>query len=319
MLHRLASPASVRYRLPMDQIPIVDTHQHLWDLDLLSLPWLEAAPQLARHHRIDYYQSEAEGHGVAKAVYMEVDVDPLDRPRERDLIGELCRRPDVPTVAGVFGATPGDAGFPATLQALAEAPHAKGARLVLQPPDRPRGFCLQEQFVADVRRLGASGLLFDVCIRPSELSDAAELARRCADTTLILDHCGNADPYIVAGTGGNPDDPTYGHGRQQWLDDIQALGWIANVVCKISGGGGARRSRLERGRPGAGGRPLHRLFRRGSNRVRQRLAGVHLRLQPGRVDHRAARDRQPPLRTPAAQADARERRTHLRTRVAGCS
>ena len=219
----------------MDQIPIVDTHQHLWDLDLLSLPWLQEAPQLAKHHRIDDYLRAAEGHGVARAVYMEVDVAPADRARERDLISELCRRPEVPTAAAVFGATPGGEDFAATARALAENPYARGARVVLQAADRPRGFCLQEQFVADVRALGANGLLFDVCIRPAELSDAAELARRCAEMTLILDHCGNADPGIVAGTGGNPDDPTYGHGREQWLDDVQALGALPNVVCKISG------------------------------------------------------------------------------------
>lgn len=219
----------------MDQIPIVDTHQHLWDLDLLSLPWLQEAPQLAKHHRIDDYLRAAAGHGVAQAVYMEVDVAPADRARERDLISELCRRPGVPTAAAVFGATPGGADFAATARALEENPCARGARLVLQSAGRPRGFCLQEQFVADVRALGASGLLFDVCIRPAELSDAAELARRCADMTLILDHCGNADPGIVAGNGGNPGDPTYGHGREQWLDDVQTLGAIPNVVCKISG------------------------------------------------------------------------------------
>ena len=219
----------------MDQIPIVDTHQHLWDLDRLSLPWLKDAPQLARHRRIDDYLREADGHGVTKAVYMEVDVDPVDRPLERDLISELCRRPEVPTAAAVFGATPGGEGFAATAQALADNPYARGARVVLQAADRPRGFCLQEQFVADVRALGARGLLFDVCIRPAELRDAAELARRCAEMTLILDHCGNADPGIVAGAGGNPDDPTYGHGRGQWLDDVQALGALSNVVCKISG------------------------------------------------------------------------------------
>ena len=39
----------------------------------------------------------------------------------------------------------------------------------------------------------------------------------------------------MAGTGGNPDDPTYGHGREQWLDDMQVLGSLPNVVCKISG------------------------------------------------------------------------------------
>lgn len=219
----------------MDQIPIVDTHQHLWDLDLLSLPWLKEAPQLARHHRIDDYLREAEGHGVAQAVYMEVDVAPADRPRERELISELCRRADVPTAAAVFGATPGGDGFAATAQALAENPCARGARLVLQSAHRPRGYCLQEPFVADVRALGAGGLLFDVCIRPAELADAAELAWRCAEMTLILDHCGNADPQVVAGTGGKPDDATYGHGREQWLDDMHTLGSLANVVCKISG------------------------------------------------------------------------------------
>ena len=219
----------------MDQIPIVDTHQHLWDLDLLSLPWLKEAPQLARHHRIDDYLREADGLGVAQAVYMEVDVAPADRPRERELISELCRRADAPTAAAVFGATPGGDGFAATAQALAENTCARGARLVLQSAHRPRGYCLQEPFVADVRALGASGLLFDVCIRPAELADAVELARRCAEMTLILDHCGNADPHIVAGTGGKPDDATYGHGREQWLDEMHTLGSLANVVCKISG------------------------------------------------------------------------------------
>ena len=74
--YRLAPMAAVRYVLAMNQIPIVDTHQHLWDIDLLNLPWLDEAPQLARHHRIDDYLREVAGHGVARAVYMEVDVAP---------------------------------------------------------------------------------------------------------------------------------------------------------------------------------------------------------------------------------------------------
>ena len=53
--------------------------------------------------------------------------------------------------------------------------------------------------------------------------------------TFILDHCGNADPHIVAGNGGNPDDPVYGHTREQWMEGIQTVGAVSNVVCKISG------------------------------------------------------------------------------------
>ena len=235
MVYRLAPMAAVRYVLAMNQIPIVDTHQHLWDLDLLNLPWLGEAPQLARHHRIDDYLREVAGHGVAKAVYMEVDVAPDDRPRERELITALCRDPGAPTSGAVFGATPGSVEFPATVDALAANPYAKGARLVLHPPNLPGDYCLRDAFVDDVRKLGANGLLFDICIRPTDLASAAELARRCAGMTFILDHCGNADPHIVAGNGGNPDDPVYGHTREQWLEGMQTVGALPNVVCKISG------------------------------------------------------------------------------------
>jgi L-fuconolactonase len=219
----------------MDQIPIVDTHQHLWDLDQLDLPWLEEAPQLARNHRIDDYLREVAGHGVAKAVYMEVDVAPSERPREREVITALCRDPEAPTCGAVFGASPGSVEFPATVKALAANSFAKGARLVLHPPNLAADHCLQDGFVNGVRRLGANGLMFDVCIRPTALPQAAELARRCPGTTLIIDHCGNADPHIVAGNGGNPDDPTYGHTREQWLEGMQAVAAQPNTVCKISG------------------------------------------------------------------------------------
>ena len=235
MVYRLAPMTAVRYRLAMNRIPIVDTHQHLWDLDLLNLPWLDEAPQLARHHRIDDYLREVEGHGVARAVYMEVDVAPDERPRERELISALCRDPGAPTCGAVFGATPGSVEFPAIVDALAANPYAKGARLVLHPPNLPGDHCLQDAFVDDVRKLGANGLMFDICIRPTALSSAAELARRCPGMTFILDHCGNADPHIVAGNGGNPDDPVYGHTREQWMEGIQTVGAVSNVVCKISG------------------------------------------------------------------------------------
>ena len=31
-------------------MPIIDTHQHLWDLDRFKLPWLKTAPQLAKSY-----------------------------------------------------------------------------------------------------------------------------------------------------------------------------------------------------------------------------------------------------------------------------
>lgn len=45
----------------------------------------------------------------------------------------------------------------------------------------------------------------------------------------------HADPHIVAGNGGNPEDAVYGHTREQWLEGMQGAGALPNVVCKISG------------------------------------------------------------------------------------
>ena len=80
--------------------------------------------------------------------------------------------------------------------------------------------------------------LFDLCIRPAELPDAVELCRQVPETTFVLDHCGNPDPCIVNGER-QPDssspDTTFFHTRTSWLDAIQTLGKLENVVCKISG------------------------------------------------------------------------------------
>jgi predicted TIM-barrel fold metal-dependent hydrolase len=223
-------------RTPEGLIPIVDTHQHLWDLDLLSPPWLSQTPEvLQQSYTIDTYLREARGTGIERAVYMEVDVAASDRPRERELVAELCLRPEVPTAAAVFSGSVDATGFASELAAIRQQESCRGIRHLLHPPTIAPGTLLSERFAAGLALLADAGLLFDICIRPRELADAVEVARRCPRNTLILDHCGNADPYIVAGTGGNPDDPTYGHGREQWLDDMQVLGSLPNVVCKISG------------------------------------------------------------------------------------
>src|SRR5262249_24454600 len=55
-------------------VPIVDTHQHLWDLSRIRLPWLEGAKPLAKSFLMADYLKAAEGLGIVKTVYMEVDV-----------------------------------------------------------------------------------------------------------------------------------------------------------------------------------------------------------------------------------------------------
>src|SRR5687767_12176178 len=85
-----------------EQIPLVDTHQHLWDLAKFTLPWLKENPKLAKSFVTKDYLEAAEGLGVAKAVYMEVDVDPKQQLAEAAYVTDVCKEPKNLTVAAVI-------------------------------------------------------------------------------------------------------------------------------------------------------------------------------------------------------------------------
>ena len=59
---------------------------------------------------------------------------------------------------------------------------------VLHVDSAPQGLCLGEQYVKSVQLLGSLGKSFDLCMRPTELSDGASLADKAPDTRLIVDH-----------------------------------------------------------------------------------------------------------------------------------
>ena len=218
-------------------LPMVDTHQHLWDMAQFSLPWLagDGMDLLRRNHLMSDYLSAAEGAGIAKTIYMEVDVDPQQRVAEADFVSDLCANGDNPMVGAVIGGSPGEEGFRRYIGNVKGNEYIKGVRLVLHVPEAEQGRCLQAAFVKDVQFLGENGLSFDLCLRPGELADAVGLVNQCPDTRFIVDHCGNADVQIVSGqTEHDPANP-YSHGKEQWQRDMDALGACENVSCKISG------------------------------------------------------------------------------------
>lgn len=215
--------------------PIVDTHQHLWNLDAFRLPWLADAPALARTFSTADYLEATAGLGVVKAVYMEVDVAPEQQAAEAEAIIKLCAESDTPTVAAVISGRPAEPGFEGYIRRFAAYPAVVGVRQVLHVPEAPPGLCLTPQYVRNVQLLGELGLSFDICMRPAELVDAVELAAQCLDTRFVIDHCGNGDPYIIAGSEAeNPKGP-FAHTQEGWMEDMEALASLPNTICKISG------------------------------------------------------------------------------------
>lgn len=201
-------------------IPIVDCHQHLWDLSQFRLRWLPRDGPLAKSHTMADYLREAEGLNIVKTLYMEVDVAPEQRDAEAEYVFDLCARDDNPMVGAVIRGDPSADDFPAFLSRLKGNKYLKGVRQVLHG-GMPRRYCLQQKFIEGCRLLGKLGLRFDICIRAEELLDAAILVDRCPDTQFVLDHCGNANVQ-------SPD-------RSAWKRDIAMVAKKKNVVCKISG------------------------------------------------------------------------------------
>ena len=213
-------PAPSRADEPVT-MPIVDTHQHLWDLSRFKLPWLEGAPKLDRSFLMEDYRRATEGLNVVKSVYMEVDVEPSQQAAEADYVLDLIRRGGTPMVGAVISGRPASEGFAAYLARFKDRPAIKGLRQVLHAAETPPGYCLDKRFVDGIRLLGRKGLSFDLCMRPAELGDAAKLIDACPDTAFILDHCGNASVRTKDLSG--------------WKADIGRIAGRKNVVCKVSG------------------------------------------------------------------------------------
>ncbi len=213
-------------------IPKVDTHQHLWDLKKLAPPWLSSAPKvLAQSYVTDDYIEATRGLNIVKSVYMEVDVAVADQNKEAAQVIELSQSDKHPTCAAIISGRPNSPTFEKYIKQHAGSKYIRGVRQVLQVDSAERGLCLEKQFVKSVQLLGNLGKNFDLCMRPTELGDAAKLAQQCPDTRLVLDHCGNADPKAFMPSSG--EEPW--HTVDEWKRGLATFAKHKNAYCKISG------------------------------------------------------------------------------------
>jgi predicted TIM-barrel fold metal-dependent hydrolase len=210
--------------------PIVDTHQHLWDLRKFTLAWQKEHPSLAKNFLMEDYvkvNDELARVGketpakVVRTVYMEVDVLPEQQQAEVNYVTAICKGGGTPMVAAVVSGRPASDGFAKYIAQFKENKYIKGVRQVIHNKDIPAGYCLDKKFITGIQRLGEHGLSFDICIRAAELPDAGKLVDACPDTRFILDHCGNADVQAKD--------------RSQWKRDITDLAKRKNLICKVSG------------------------------------------------------------------------------------
>src|SRR5258708_1335390 len=199
------------------ELPIIDTHQHLWDPKKFRLNWIRKGDLLDRSYLPADYEAARKGLNIVGAVYLEVDVDPSQQQAEADSVTALCKKADTPTRAAVISGRPASDSFAKYIRPFKGSPYVKGLRQVLHGSGTPAGYCLEKPFVRGIQLLGELGLHFELCMRHADLPDAIKLVDACKDTRFVLDHCGNPD--LVK--------------HEKWKKDIAALARRKNVVGKV--------------------------------------------------------------------------------------
>ena len=222
----------------MPALPVIDAHQHFWDLSCHDHPWLRPGGRIPFRYG-DYgaicrtylpadYRADTIGHGVVGTVHMEAEIARGEAVEEsRWLLGLAAREglplacvaqahlddPDVSTVLAAQAACINVRGVrhkPAAARSSADA--RRGAPGSMDDPAWRRGYAL-------LRRHGFS---FDLQTPWWHADAAATLAADFPDTPLVVNHT-----FL-------PSDRTP-EGLRGWRAALERVARQPNVVLKISG------------------------------------------------------------------------------------
>jgi L-fuconolactonase len=206
--------------IAVPDLPIVDTHVHLWDPARFRIPWVDGNALLDRPYGLREFGAAVAGLEVQGLVFIQAEVAESYALLEAQWVAGLAAQDQ--RIRGIVPYAPLEYGDRARafLEALlAVGPLVKGVRRLLQ--GLPVEYCLQPAFVRGVQLLPEYGLSFDLCIRRQHLASAVRLVQQCPNTRFILDHI--AKPDIAAGV------------LDPWRQQLQQLAACPNVSCKISG------------------------------------------------------------------------------------
>ncbi len=189
---------------------IIDAHHHLWDLALHRYPWL-AEPvdhpagdyaAIRRSYLVADFIEDARRQDLVKSVHVQAELDHDDDPvKETAWLQSLANRPDGPGfphgIVAYADLTAPD--LERTLERHCAHANMRGIRQLLNhgPEPKlcfaPRGDLMRDgRWRGGLAVLARFGLSFDLQIWPWQMTEAAALARSCAELTFMLNHIGIA-------------------------------------------------------------------------------------------------------------------------------
>ena len=217
--------------------PIIDAHQHFWDLTMDKHPWLAKARKeemvfgdptpLLRNYLPDDLRADAARQNLVGCVHVEANWDAADPVGETRWLDALADRQGLPT-ALVVRAPLHKAEARAILAAQRACARVRGVRFILSWHDDPKkrfadrpDYMEDEAWLAGFALLSEYELSFDLMIYPAQMEAAAKLAARFPDTAIILNHAGSPTDRDEAG-------------MAVWRRGLSLLAARPNVSIKIS-------------------------------------------------------------------------------------
>ena len=220
----------------MSDIPIIDPHFHLWDLETNYYPWLSDGVKpsafgdytaINKTYLIGDFLADAQGQNLVKAVHLDVGYDPRDPAGETRWLQGVADKTGFPHgIVGYADFRKPDVGD--LLDEHLQYANFRGIRQSMNFHPDPAKTYLPEPFVSRTpewrrgfRELARRGLSYDLQLYFWQIDEFIDLARDFPDTQIILNH-----------TGMQVDGP---HLFDGWRKAMTRLAECPNVACKISG------------------------------------------------------------------------------------
>ena len=194
---------------------IIDSHVHFWEYDKKRQEWIGSGMKILQQDYLpQHLLPTLRRNGVDACIAVQSHPSEL----ETRFISELAATH--PFIKGVIGWIDLQAdNIDAKLAEFAQYPAIKGYRYNFT--ETSNDALLEDHFAKAIQALQPYSYTFDLLLKPTQLTAAANLLTQFPDQTFILDHCGKPDIKNKK--------------MDEWKVGMEALSRLPNLYCKLSG------------------------------------------------------------------------------------